>query len=131
LRHPFYSFYIYHISIYLFIYLYLFIKMSNICPYCEKKVYPAESNFYKGKTFHIICASRLEREEKAAAPKVFAIHEQIFCNPEQNSQHKYPLAPIDGYHPQPTAPATNNCSKCKTEIKNNKFCTSCGTKVQA
>ncbi|GAM22216.1 hypothetical protein SAMD00019534_053910, partial [Acytostelium subglobosum LB1] len=106
--------------------------MSSICPYCNKRVYFAERQFYKGKDYHMICHGLLVKEELAAAPKVFAIHEQIFCNPEENVKHSYPLAPTEQYlaslNSPPTSPRT--CSKCNIPAKSldARFCTQCGGK---
>ncbi|EGC36627.1 hypothetical protein DICPUDRAFT_77737 [Dictyostelium purpureum] len=79
----------------------------STCPYCNKKVYFAERQFYKNQDYHQICHGLLIREEQAKAPKVFAIHEIIHCNPDENLKQKYPLAPIDGYVPsQPSTSAS-------------------------
>ncbi|KYR00239.1 hypothetical protein DLAC_03398 [Tieghemostelium lacteum] len=97
--------------------------MSSICPYCNKKVFFAERQFYKGKDYHMICHGLLIKEEQKSAPKVFAIHEQIFCNPEENSKHSYPLASKEPVRP-------TNCYSCKTPVKPDaNFCVKCGTKV--
>ncbi|KAN0042592.1 hypothetical protein ACTA71_011400 [Dictyostelium dimigraforme] len=103
-----------------------------LCPSCQKPVYFAERQLYLGK-------------ENASRPKTFAIHEQIFCNVEENSKFKYPLAPVDGYYAgiqaspitptnntsvQPTKSRNNCCKNCSTEAKpTNKFCTNCGHKL--
>ncbi|KAN0006685.1 hypothetical protein ACTFIU_003401 [Dictyostelium citrinum] len=123
-----------------------------LCPSCQKPVYFAERQLYQGKEYHQICYNILIKQENSSRPKTFAIHEQIFCNVEENSKYKYPLAPVDGYYsgiqvspqsPSPSQPSTNTqtsvtqpksknslCKKCSSETKpTDKFCTSCGNKL--
>ncbi|KAM9977844.1 hypothetical protein ACTFIR_011720 [Dictyostelium discoideum] len=124
-----------------------------LCPSCQKPVYFAERQLYQGKDYHQICYNILIKQENASRPKTFAIHEQIFCNVEENSKHKYPLAPVDGYYSgiqvsppsqpsQPSQPSNNTqtsvqskpknnlCKKCSGETKpTDKFCTGCGNKL--
>ncbi|KAN0042535.1 hypothetical protein ACTFIV_005103 [Dictyostelium citrinum] len=69
-----------------------------LCPSCQKPVYFAERQLYQGKEYHQICYNILIKQENSSRPKTFAIHEQIFCNVEENSKYKYPLAPVDGYY---------------------------------
>ncbi|KAK5580020.1 hypothetical protein RB653_000032 [Dictyostelium firmibasis] len=99
-----------------------------LCPSCGKAVFFAERQLYNQKEYHQICYNILIKQENASKPKTFAIHEQIFCNVEENSKFKYPLAPAGGYY-VPDA-KTINCTKCSKEAKpTDKFCTSCGNKL--
>ncbi|EGG19298.1 hypothetical protein DFA_02085 [Cavenderia fasciculata] len=107
-------------------------------------VYFAERQFYKGADYHQICHGLLLKEEQAAAPKVFAIHEQIFANQNENKKHVHPLAPTQKYLDSlnegsaaapiktQTQPQFRTCGSCRTEAKNlaANFCASCGTKLK-
>eukprot|EP01132_Coremiostelium_polycephalum_P006821 gene6821-8460_t len=102
--------------------------MAEKCEFCKKTVYAAEKKTDDGKIFHNLCHGQYIAKKQATDPKVFAIHEQLFCNPQENDKYEYPMKPKEEYlqkHFHHTCPG---CSVKVSEGAN--FCTGCGYKLK-
>merc|ERR1712137_1049810 len=95
------------------------------CPRCDKRVYFAERRLYKGQYYHQLCSNK-QQDDDMAGKKHFALHEDMYCNPQDRpvnaSNLGVPASPLPAKH--------RTCPSCAFQLNNDcRFCPNCGTKV--
>eukprot|EP01102_Stenamoeba_stenopodia_P013164 TRINITY_DN4231_c0_g1_i1.p1 TRINITY_DN4231_c0_g1~~TRINITY_DN4231_c0_g1_i1.p1 ORF type:complete len:111 (-),score=20.90 TRINITY_DN4231_c0_g1_i1:58-390(-) len=101
------------------------------CPKCGKSVYFAERQLFEGVDYHSSCVWQIAKEREASrGPPVFALHEQIFCNPNDPKPWTGSGQPPAGHTGGGAAGGGAFCTGCGTAAKPGaKFCGSCGNKI--